>query len=105
MNVPFREILIFEKRLIIYNLGSIKQSGGNMFKSKILKFVASFLVVFTLTFSNTLADDNNYTPSTYVQSFIDIGYTITAVLTGNIWMITVYSPDTASIVEYIEEVI
>ena len=74
-----------------------------MLKSKILRFVASFLVVFTLTFSNALADGEEYTPSAYVQTFLDIGCTITAVLTGNLWMITVYDPDTAAIIEYIEE--
>ena len=74
-----------------------------MFKSKILRFIASFLVVFTLTFSNALADGDEYIPSNYVQSFIAIGCTITAVLTGNIWMITVYDPDTAAIIEIIDE--
>lgn len=74
-----------------------------MLKSKILRFIASFLVAFTLTFSNALADGDEYNPSSYIQSFIDIGCTITAVLTGNIWMITVYAPDTAAIIEYIEE--
>ena len=74
-----------------------------MYKSKILRFIASFLVVFTLTFSNALADGDEYIPSTYVQSFINIGCTITAVLSGNFWLITIYDPDTASIVEDIAE--
>ncbi|MBL7128724.1 MAG: hypothetical protein ISS16_07040 [Ignavibacteria bacterium] len=74
-----------------------------MLKSKFLRFVASFLVVFSLTFSNVLADGDNYIPSSYVQSLISAGYTITAVLTGNIWLISVYDPDTAEIIMDIEE--
>ncbi|MBL7127985.1 MAG: hypothetical protein ISS16_03270 [Ignavibacteria bacterium] len=74
-----------------------------MLKSKIFKFIATFLVVFTLTFTNALADGDEYTPSDYVQSFLDIGCAITAVLTGNFWMITIYDPDTAAIIEIIDE--
>ncbi len=74
-----------------------------MSKSKFLRFIASFLVVFSLTFSNVLADAGDYIPSSYVQSLISAGYTISAVLTGNIWLISVYDPDTAEIIMDIEE--
>ena len=74
-----------------------------MLKSKFYRFVASFLVVFSLTFSNVLADGDYYIPSSYVQSLISVGYTITAVLTGNIWLISVYDPDTAELIVDIEE--
>lgn len=74
-----------------------------MLKSKFLRFLASFLVVFTLTFSNVLADGDEYAPSSYVQSLLSVGYSITAILTGNIWLISVYDTDTAELIMDIEE--
>ena len=74
-----------------------------MLKSKILRFIATLLLAFSLNISNVLADGGEYIPSSYVQSLISAGYTITAVLTGNIWLISVYDPDTAEIIMDIEE--